>query len=162
MGASYFLNDAFLAPLLSGLGFLLAFWQFRKGRTEEFHARRPYVVPSLSTKRDGKEIRLYLTLENVGASTAQNVVVRFEDGKPWHYVSNPSYPFLEQNKGISVIAPGKSFVYFLGVITRSNELRYLYEDSIAVTVRADAGFRGRKVKDTYRLTLQDHKFLSRR
>jgi hypothetical protein len=154
-------DTAEIATYVALLGVLIAVFQLIVSNKQAVASRRPVMVLSLDLTKTVKDERLYLTIQNVGSSPAKAVFVEFEAGKNWHWVSNPSYPFLREFGGLPVVAPGKSIRYFLGIVKVGGKLDYLKTSGIRATVTSAKPVGFFRFRDKYTLTLSHRKFESK-
>jgi hypothetical protein len=150
-----------IASYAALFGAITADFQLIVSNKQATASRRPVMVLTLELTKTVKGERLYLKIENVGGSPAKAVFVEFEDGKDWHWVSNPSYPFLQEFGGLPVVAPGQSIRYFLGVVKDGGNLGYLKTSGIGAKVTSAKPFGLLRFCDKYTLTLSHRKFESR-
>ena len=150
-----------IASYAALLGALIAVFQLIVSNKQAIASRRPVMVLTLDLTKTVKGERLYLKIENVGSSPAKAVFVEFEGGKDWHWVSNPSYPFLKEFGGLAVVAPGQSIRYFLGVVKVGGRLDYLKTSGVRAIVTSAKPFGLLRFRDQYTLTLSHRKFESK-
>ena len=101
---------------------------------------------------------------NSGETPARDITLAFEEGKAFHNVKEPNYPFLKVYGGLEILAPGETSRYFLGRISKTSDLNLLKSDEIEVHVNYSAyrGVRGsRTLKDKLKLSLRAYRYMSK-
>lgn len=137
-------------------------WQFRQAKQLEFQDKRAFIVPRLSINNDGKLPRVYLMVQNVGDTPAKNVVLDFEEGQVWHWVKAAKFPFLKDLGGITALSSGAEMSFFRGEIRKDNVKFNDIEsrDIIGVASFDQPVRKGKRVRDEFRLSLQDNRYQS--
>lgn len=146
-----------VTAVVAVIALIYAYRQTELARRGHFAERRPYVVPTYEVKDSSRgEKRVYLVLVNYGNTPAKDVTLQFSSNVPWHYVKSAShFPFLPENKGISVIPPQTSNNYFVGYLSPTSDLHLLREEEITVSVEFGMYERQERIRDSFRLSLRD-------
>lgn len=150
---------------VAAIGLSLTFLQLMANARESFADRRPYVIVSLKLeKKTGLDDSVYIEILNSGETPARDITLAFEEGKAFHYVKQPNYPFLKEYGGLEILAPGETNRYFLGRLSKTSDLNILKTDEIEVYVTYSAyrGVRGtRTLKDKLKLSLRVDRYMSK-
>lgn len=139
------------------LALVYAYKQTKLARTGHFAERRPYIVPSYEVKDSSRgEKSVYLVIANYGNTPAKDVTLQFSPHTAWNYVKSANhFPFLPENKGISVIPPGTRTSYFVGILSPKSDLHFLREEEITVSVEFGMYEQQERIIDSFRLSLKD-------
>ena len=138
----------------------IALRQFIVSKKYEYEAIRPFVIPRLVIETISSEKRLFLDIKNVGDAPAKNLRIVFESEGDWHWVSNPDYPF-SNNQGISALGPGESVKYFLGVVRPGNPIADIEKREIAGRVIFDSPISQKEIIDPFRTSLTEKRYKAR-
>ena len=149
-----------LAAVVGIVTAVLAYVVFRRSKALEFEEIRPFMIPSFSLQIVNGKKRLYLNIRNFGDTPAKNVRLDFAEGQAWHWVKDPSYPFLS-NEGISAIGPSETVTYFLGELSPRSPLNDIEKRDIDVVVSCDHPVLKKRITDTARMSLQDNRYKAR-
>ena len=146
-----------ITAVVAVLALIYAYKQTKLARIGHFAERRPYVVPSYEVKDSSRgEKSVYLVITNYGNTPAKDVTLQFSSDTAWNYVKSAvHFPFLPENKGISVIPPGANNSYFVGVLSINSDLHRLREDEITVSVEFGMYEQQERITDSFRLSLRD-------
>lgn len=141
---------------------VIGLWQFRQAKQLEFQDKRAFIVPRLTINKDSKMPRVYLVIHNAGDTPAKNIVLEFREGQVWNWVKPANFPFLEDQGGITALSPGAEMSFFLGEIRRDNvKFNDIEKRDILGVASFDHPVRkGKRVRDEFRLSLQDNRYQS--
>lgn len=149
--------SAGITALVAVVALGYAYKQTKLARSGHFAERRPYIVPSYEVKDSSRgEKSVYLAITNYGNTPAKDITLHFSDSSAWNYVKTANhFPFLPENKGISVIPPGVSNKYFVGILSPQSDLHFLRENEITVLVEFGMYEQNARITDSFRLSLRD-------
>ena len=147
---------------LTVLSLLVAVFQIRQVRLENYAKRKPYIVCKYRIERsNGKPDGVFLDLYNHGQTPAYNVRLDFNSETGWHWLQTPRFPFMESEEGITTIQPSERLSFYVGNLKSGSALVQLRSRSIKgiVTYGVNIGKkRLRAQTEAIRVTLQDHKY----
>jgi hypothetical protein len=136
--------------------------QFRQASELEFQDKRAFIVPRVVLNKDGNAPRVYLIIQNAGDTPAKNVILDFREGQVWSWVKPANFPFLKDQGGITALSPGAEMSFFLGEIRKDNvKFNDIEKRDILGVASFDHPVRkGKRVRDEFRLSLQDNRYQS--
>jgi hypothetical protein len=146
-----------LVAIVAAVG---AIFQLGHLRNAHFHELRAFCSVRYEVHKDARgDDCIWLVISNFGKTPAYDVTLNF-NLPHWNYSSaSAKYPFLAENGGISVLAPGETRRYFAARLSAKDKLSAADANSLIVIVNFFAlntlKNTKRLLSETQRLSMQD-------
>lgn len=146
-----------VTAIVAVIALMFAYRQTKLAREGHIAERRPYIVPAFEIEgTDKARKKVYLSLTNFGNTPAKDVILEFQGEEPWHDISSAShFPFLAENRGISVIPPEANMRFFVGNLAPKSSLQTLRSSDLEVVIEFAVYGEKARFRDNFRITLRD-------